>query len=118
MRHVQDLGYTIAIITARQSDIISRRATDLGIPHVYQGIQEKGTCFDELCQKLNLTSEMATYMGDDEIDLPVLKKVGLATCPQDALPIVKEYCHWVSAYNGGLGAARELCDLFTNLKIS
>ncbi len=103
-------GYELGIITGRESPFVLRRAKDLGIQHVYQKKMEKLPVFEELRAKLNLNYDQIAYMGDDWIDVPVLKLVGCAACPKDAMPCAKEVCNFCSQYNGGRGAARELCD--------
>ncbi|MDR2769638.1 MAG: HAD-IIIA family hydrolase [Puniceicoccales bacterium] len=109
-------GYHLAIITARKSVFVEKRAADLGIQHVFQDIQDKQPIFEALCKELNIDCEQTAYMGDDVLDIPILKLAGFATCPQDAMPIVKKSCHWISKYKGGLGAARELCDLILSAR--
>jgi len=103
-------GYELGIITGRESPFVLKRAKDLGIQHVYQKKMEKLPVFEELRAKLNLNYDQIAYMGDDWIDIPILKLVGCAACPKDAMPCTKEVCNFCSQYNGGRGAARELCD--------
>lgn len=103
-------GYSLGIITGRQSPFVLKRAKDLGIQHVYQNRLEKIPPFEELRAKLNLDYDQIAYMGDDWIDIPILKLVGCAACPKDAMPCVKEVCNFFSQYDGGRGAVRELCD--------
>ena len=103
-------GYELGIITGRESPFVLKRAKDLGIQHVYQKKMEKLPVFEELRAKLNLNYDQIAYMGDDWIDIPILKLVGCAACPKDAMPCAKEVCNFCSQYNGGRGAARELCD--------
>ncbi len=107
-------GYDIGIITGRQSPFVLKRAKDLGIQHVYQNKLEKIPAFEELRNQLNLNYDQIAYMGDDWIDMPILKLVGCAACPKDAMPCVKEVCNFFSQYDGGCGAARELCDAIWN----
>ncbi|MDR0647238.1 MAG: HAD-IIIA family hydrolase [Puniceicoccales bacterium] len=109
-------GYHMAIITGRKSVFVEKRADDWGIKHVFQGIHDKQPVFEALCKELNIGYEQTAYMGDDVLDMPVLKLVGFATCPKDAMPVVKKSCHWISKYKGGLGAARELCDLILSAR--
>ncbi|MDR0393355.1 MAG: HAD-IIIA family hydrolase [Puniceicoccales bacterium] len=116
IRLARTQGYHLAIITARKSVFVEKRAADWGLKHVFQDIQDKRPVFEALCKELNIDYEQTTYMGDDALDIPVLKLAGFATCPQDAMPIVKKSCHWISKYKGGLGAARELCDLILSAR--
>ena len=103
-------GYSVGIITGRESPFVLKRAEDLGIQYVYQKRMEKIPAFEELRKKLNLDYEQIAYMGDDWIDVPILELVGCAACPKDAMPCAKKVCNFFSQYNGGCGAARELCD--------
>jgi len=111
IRRLTKSNFQIAIITGRESTFVLKRASDLGIQNVYQNKMEKLPSFEDLRKKLNLDYEQIAYMGDDWIDLPVMKLVGCAACPNDALPRIKKICHFISHFNGGYGAARELCDL-------
>lgn len=110
-------GLQTAIITGRASPFVAHRAADLGIQNVYQKKLEKLPAFEELLQKLQLGPQQAAYMGDDIIDMPVMERVGLAACPQDAMPIVKGISHFISQYGGGCGAVRELCDKILEAQI-
>lgn len=103
-------GITTAIITARQSAVVDKRAKDLGIAYVYQGAKNKLIALQDLMQKLNLDYHQIAYVGDDMPDICVLEKVGLAFCPNDAVEKVKQICHFVSSLDGGRGAVREISD--------
>ncbi len=116
LRLLMDHGIEVGIITGRTSPIVSIRAKDLKIPHVYQGQLNKLEAFNELLKKLELAPQQVAYMGDDIIDLPLLARVGLAATVQDAHPCVVPYCHFVSEFPGGGGAVRELCDLILEAK--
>ena len=104
-------GIQIGIITGRNSEIVASRARDLKIEHVYQGRLNKLAAFEELCEKLSLSTEQVAYMGDDIVDLSILSRVGLAATVKKCHPAVLPYCHFVSQFKGGRGAVRELCDL-------
>lgn len=103
-------GFVTAIITARNNGTVSHRAKNLNITEVYQGQKYKLPALDEILKKYNYTYENVAYMGDDLPDICILEKVGLACCPSDAVNDVKSICHFISLYNGGKGAVRELCD--------
>ena len=111
MRLLADNGITLALITARQSDIVARRATNLGIEHVYQGRNDKLDAFTHLLEATGLDEAQACYAGDDWLDIPVLARVGLAVTVADADPVVRDRVHWVTSRPGGHGAVREICDL-------
>lgn len=111
MRMLQDSGVEIGIITGRSSKVVEHRMANLGIQHVYQGKREKLPAFEELITKLGLRTEQVAYMGDDVMDLPIMRRVGLAVATNDAHPLVGRHAHWQAPHNGGQGAARDLCEL-------
>jgi len=104
-------GIATAIITARQSPIVLRRAKDLGIAHVFQGVHDKRIAFAQLLEQTGLPASACGYLGDDVIDLPVLTKVGFTACVANGHHDVKQRVDYITAGFGGNGAARELCDL-------
>lgn len=111
MKLLQATGVEIGIITARTSRVVEHRMHSLDIKHVYQGQLNKSVAFDELINKLGLTHEQVAYVGDDVIDIPVMRKAGLAIAVQDAHPLTKQHAHWQTPHNGGKGAARDVCEL-------
>ena len=111
MKMLQRSGVEIGIITARSSQVVEHRMHNLGIKYVYQGQLEKLPAFEGLVGKLGLDFEQTAYVGDDVVDLPVLRRAGLAIAVQDAHPIAKQHAHWQTPHNGGRGAARDVCDL-------
>jgi len=104
-------GVQTAIISARQSPIVIRRAADLGISHVYQGIHDKRIGFAKLLEATGVTAEECGYIGDDVIDLPLLMRVGFAVAVPSGHPEVQHRAHYVTKNGGGRGAVREVCDL-------
>ena len=110
MKFLLDTGVQIAIITARESDIVTQRMHALGITHVYQGNLDKLPAYEDLKLKLNLKDEQIAYVGDDMPDLPILRRVGLGVTVADAPKIIKQYAYWTTTANGGKGAAREVCE--------
>jgi 3-deoxy-D-manno-octulosonate 8-phosphate phosphatase (KDO 8-P phosphatase) len=111
IKALQKHDTVLAIITGRQSDIVSQRASQLGIEHVYQGRDDKLNAFNELLSDTGMDEQNICYAGDDWIDIPVLDRVGLAVTVADADDVVKNRVHWVTSRNGGCGAVREICDL-------
>jgi 3-deoxy-D-manno-octulosonate 8-phosphate phosphatase (KDO 8-P phosphatase) len=111
MKLLQRSGVEIGVITARSSKVVVHRMQNLDIKHVYQGRLDKIAAFDEMLTKLNVAPEHTAYVGDDVVDLPVMKRVGLAIAVQDAHPFVKKHAHWITHHNGGHGAARDACEL-------
>ena len=111
MKLLRDSGVEIGVITARQSQVVNVRMRNLGVEHVYQGQQQKLPAYQELLEKLSLTPEQVAYVGDDLIDLPIMRRVGLSVTVQDAHRVVAQQAHWQTAARGGRGAAREVCEL-------
>lgn len=107
---LQQSGVEIGIITTCKSDIVKRRMQDLGIQHVYLGQVDKLPAYEDLKNKLQLTDQQISYMGDDVPDLPMLRRVGLAITVANAPKIIQEHAHFITKAKGGKGAAREVCD--------
>ncbi|MCS0588121.1 KdsC family phosphatase [Massilia norwichensis] len=104
-------GVRTAIISARRSPIVDRRASDLGITHVFQGQHDKRLAFAELLEQTGVTAEECGYIGDDVIDLPLLTRVGFAVTVPSGHPEVQHRAHYVTKNAGGRGAVREVCDM-------
>jgi 3-deoxy-D-manno-octulosonate 8-phosphate phosphatase (KDO 8-P phosphatase) len=100
-------GIRTGIITKRISETVALRARDLKIDHVYQGIQDKASAFAQILKKDGITAAEAAFVGDDVIDLPAMRKCGLAIAVNNARPEVKAEAHWITAHSGGDGAARD-----------
>ena len=100
-------GIKTGIITKRNSETVALRARDLKIDHVHQGIQDKAGAFLEILEKDGITAAEAAFVGDDVIDLPVMRKCGLAIAVKNARAEVKSEAHWVTPHAGGDGAARD-----------
>ncbi|ASV68227.1 KdsC family phosphatase [Cytobacillus kochii] len=103
-------GIKIAIITGRVSSAVSKRAKELNIDYVYQGINHKIEVLEKIAEDMKINFSEICYIGDDINDLPILKVVGYPACPLNAVSIVKQYVEKVSMYNGGDGAVREIID--------
>jgi 3-deoxy-D-manno-octulosonate 8-phosphate phosphatase (KDO 8-P phosphatase) len=104
-------GKRAAILSGRSAPVVERRACELGIAPVLQGRSDKRGPFQEILQDLQLGADAVCFVGDDLPDLPVLRKVGLAACPADAVPEVRTACHFVAASPGGRGAVRDVVEL-------
>jgi 3-deoxy-D-manno-octulosonate 8-phosphate phosphatase (KDO 8-P phosphatase) len=104
-------GVEPAIITGRTSQVVELRARNLGISHLYQGSEDKLATYHELIAKLDLPQEMTAFMGDDVVDLPVMRRCGLSLSVPDAPALVKQHAHYVTQRGGGRGAVREVCEL-------
>ncbi len=101
----------VAFITGRKSQVVSRRARDLGIRLVYQQVYDKLEAYEKIKRKTRLTDEEIAYVGDDIVDLPVLRRVGLAMTVRDCWAPLKSQVHYVAAGKGGHGAVREIVEL-------
>lgn len=104
-------GVEIAIITGRTSRCVEARAKNLGIVHVYQGVERKLDAMVDLLNKLKLSRDAAAYMGDDVVDLCVMRHVGLSISVPDSPQLVREHSDYVTQRKGGHGAVREACEL-------
>lgn len=111
LKRLQANGVQVALITARISHPVALRAEELDIAHVYQGQGDKRGCLLELIDALRLAPEQAAFVGDDLPDLPPMHIAGLAVAVANAHPWVAETAHWQTSKSGGMGAAREVCDL-------
>ena len=109
-------GIKTVVITAKESYMVQKRFEALGFTRIYQGQKNKERALDEIVDEFELKFDEVAYMGDDLPDLCVLRKVGLPCCPRDAVPEVIKAARFISSYNGGRGAVRELCDLILKNK--
>ena len=107
---LQQSGIVTAIISARNSPIVTRRAADLGIRHVLQGIHDKRAAFVRLSEETRIAALACGFAGDDWLDLPVLMQAGFAASVPNAHAEVRARAHYISSAPGGHGAAREICD--------
>ncbi|MBK9161836.1 MAG: HAD hydrolase family protein [Nitrosomonadales bacterium] len=104
-------GVEIAIITGRTSRCVEMRAQNLGIAHVYQGVERKLDAMVDLLARLKLSRDATAYMGDDVVDLCVMRHVGLAISVPESPQLVREHSDYVTRRSGGHGAVREACEL-------
>jgi 3-deoxy-D-manno-octulosonate 8-phosphate phosphatase (KDO 8-P phosphatase) len=106
-------GITIAILSGRLAPPLRSRLADLGIDSalVIQGSRDKASDLGRLAAAMGLAFEELAFMGDDLPDLPALASAGLAACPADAVPEVKQRCHFIAPAPGGNGAVRALVEL-------
>lgn len=114
IRLLQKAGVEIGIITARSSEVVQRRAENLGINLLFQGAGAKREVYEKIIVDLALSPEQVAYMGDDWLDLPVMTRVGFAATVSDAVPEVCKIAHYVATKPGGRGAVREVCDLIVD----
>ncbi|MBR9727626.1 3-deoxy-manno-octulosonate-8-phosphatase KdsC [Shewanella intestini] len=111
VRSLLTSGIKVAVITGRKSNVVEQRMTALGVTHIYQGVDNKFVPYEQLLNLYNVTPDEVAYIGDDMVDLPVMKAVGLSVCVADGHPFVMTHCDMTTSINGGHGALRELTDL-------
>ncbi len=120
MFHVRDghgikmlmkVGIKVAIISGRKSRVLERRAEELGITEVHQGILKKSAVYESLLRKYKCKDEETAFMGDDIVDIELLKRAGLSAVPADADEGVKKWAAFISTKKGGRGAVREFVEL-------
>ncbi|MEO7191258.1 MAG: HAD-IIIA family hydrolase [Vicinamibacterales bacterium] len=104
-------GIEVGLLSGRPSAATSRRAAELGLSIVVQEGPDKGAAFTRLLGEHGYAPDEVAYMGDDLLDLPVLRRAGVAAAPADSSPEVLASVHWVSQFGGGRGAVRELIEL-------
>jgi 3-deoxy-D-manno-octulosonate 8-phosphate phosphatase (KDO 8-P phosphatase) len=107
---VQRAGIEVGIISGRQSAVVDKRAAELGIRIVHQKVIDKIIPYRQILRDTGLDDSHVAYIGDDLVDIPILRRVGFSAAPADAAPEVLEYVHLVTRSRGGHGAVREVCD--------
>jgi 3-deoxy-D-manno-octulosonate 8-phosphate phosphatase (KDO 8-P phosphatase) len=112
----QESGLTVGLLSGRESAVVTARAAELGITELHQGVRHKAVCFREILTRNGLTPDAVCYMGDDVIDVPVLRLAGLSVAPADAAPEARQAAHYVTERQGGRGAVREMIDLVLRAK--
>lgn len=108
---LQRHGIKVAILTGRTSAVVGHRSSELKITEVYQGALDKKEVLWKILKKNNLSPEQIAYVGDDIVDIPVLKVAGFSAAVANALDVVKKTADYVTVRRGGHGAVREISDL-------
>lgn len=108
---LRDSGIEVALITGRRSVMVERRADELGIRHVYQGVADKTLALQTLAGQLHLPLSNFAHVGDDLPDLPLFERVGLAIGVPNGHPVTHSRVHYITTLAGGHGVAREVCEL-------
>jgi YrbI family 3-deoxy-D-manno-octulosonate 8-phosphate phosphatase len=103
-------GIRTVFLTGRSSRVVERRAAELGVHRVFQGELDKGEAIERFFREERVAPEQVAYLGDDVVDLPAMRRVGLAAAVGDAVQEVQDAADWVAAAPGGRGAARELVE--------
>ena len=108
---LQRYGIKVAILTGRKSKVVEYRAKDLEINDVYQGAFNKKEVLGRILKKHKLSVSAVAFLGDDIVDIPVLKSVGFSAAVADAIAMVKKSVDYVTGHKGGQGAVREICEM-------
>jgi 3-deoxy-D-manno-octulosonate 8-phosphate phosphatase (KDO 8-P phosphatase) len=109
-------GTEVALITGRESKVVLHRARDLGIKLVYQNVTNKIEVYEKILRGKKLEDKNVGFIGDDLVDIPVLRRVGFSATVRDAIPEVKEIVDYVTSRKGGDGAVREICELLLKVQ--
>lgn len=105
-----DAGFRVCIISGGKSEGVKSRLLNLGIKDIFLGIHNKIEQFNTLVAKYDLTPENIMYMGDDIPDYPVMEKVGMPCCPNDAVREIQQISKYISDKKGGEGCARDVIE--------
>lgn len=111
MKMLMNAGVPCAIITGRNTQLVARRARNLGVEHLMQGREDKLVALRELAAQLGLALEHIAYVGDDWPDLPAIRAAGLGVAVANAHAELRSHADYVTRLEGGRGAVREVCDL-------
>jgi 3-deoxy-D-manno-octulosonate 8-phosphate phosphatase (KDO 8-P phosphatase) len=104
-------GIGVVLLTGRRSQVVEHRAADLGITEVYQGIHNKVEAFDGILGRRQVTPEETSCVGDDVVDIPLLRRAGFSVAVADAVSEARQIADYVTHRPGGRGAVREVCEL-------
>jgi len=118
LKRLQNSGVTLAIISGRTSNMVKRRATELGIEHLYEGYDNKLPALNDLCKKTGIALSRMAHIGDDVPDIALFNQVGLGLTVADAHPEVQAAADLVANLPGGKGAVRELAELIIKARSS
>jgi 3-deoxy-D-manno-octulosonate 8-phosphate phosphatase (KDO 8-P phosphatase) len=110
VKSLDNIGVAVAVITGRQSHIVTARMQALGVAHIVQGSEDKATALAALIDELGLRSEQVASMGDDMPDLGMFAHSEVAISVPNGHPLVKQAAHWITEQRGGFGAVREVTD--------
>jgi 3-deoxy-D-manno-octulosonate 8-phosphate phosphatase (KDO 8-P phosphatase) len=111
IKQLMESGIAVALLSGRTFPAVAVRAAELGVVHVLQGVDDKRDVFEKLCARLGIATHETGFMGDDLVDLPVLRRCGFACAPREAHELVRSHVQYVARAPAGAGAVREICDL-------
>jgi 3-deoxy-D-manno-octulosonate 8-phosphate phosphatase (KDO 8-P phosphatase) len=110
VKFLQEGGIEVGILSSRSSRAVGRRARELGIRMVRQGVKEKGAELAAVARRKKMSAEEIAFLGDDFADLPVFRRVGLGIAVADSIPELKRAAHYLTGAPGGRGAVREAAE--------
>ena len=113
---LQRAGLEAALISGRYCKAVEHRAKGLGITRVYQGEKQKTETYDKILRETGFRDDQVGFMGDDLIDIPVMRRAGFAVAVRNAVPHLFPYAHYVTRAAGGSGACREVCELILQVQ--
>lgn len=111
LKLLQDMQIAVAVVTAKDSAMVSKRMSEMGIKHYIPGCKDKLSALTRLAAELSVPLEQCCFVGDDMVDLPAMNQCGLSISPVDAYPMVAEAAMVTLPVGGGKGVARWVCDL-------
>ncbi len=110
IRQAVNFGYNLAVITGGRSQGVEDRLRNLGILHIFSDVQDKFSVYEQYAYNQSIPKEKILYMGDDIPDYDIMRKVGVAACPNDAIPEILNIAQYVSPYKGGEGCVRDVIE--------
>ena len=116
LKMLKSTGVELAILTGRTSRVVEHRARNLGISIVHQGAHDKLAVYEALCRELKIDMQDTAFMGDDVVDLPPMRRAGLALTVPAAPDLVKAHSHYIAVRPAGMGAVREVCELIMRVQ--
>jgi 3-deoxy-D-manno-octulosonate 8-phosphate phosphatase (KDO 8-P phosphatase) len=109
-------GIDVILVTGRRSTVVEHRARDLGIGEVHQGVTNKLEIGDTILRNRSMNYEQIAFVGDDIVDIPLLRRVGFSAAVADAAEDVRKCADYVTIRKGGRGAVREVCEIILKAK--
>ena len=110
VKQAVEAGYKICVITGGTNPGVEKRLAGLGVTDIHLGIHDKIRVLDDFIVKYDMAADSIAYMGDDLPDIEAMRKVGVATCPNNAVPEIKAISDYVSHRNGGDGCVRDIIE--------
>jgi len=110
IRLLMDAGIKVGVVSGRRSGVLIHRCRNLGIELIYDGVSDKAALLDTILEQTKMTEQEIAFVGDDLVDLPIMRRVGLSVAVADAAEVVKENADMITTASGGAGAVREICE--------